>query len=111
MLKKQPWSIGILSLSLILRFSPEEALSEHEKGSIYLPPPTWFMLHEMLRYTKVQDLIRAGESRHFGSIITPITPTFQAELQDPVPSIPTGRQFVSRIILPGSLFLLFFETK
>jgi len=86
--------------TMINWFSPEEALAEHEKGSIFLPPPTWYIINELLRYSTVNDLINAGEARKFGTIIKPIMPIFQTDGNHI--QLPKGRQFVSIVSLPAA---------
>jgi len=44
-------------------FEPSEALGNFTSGSIQLPPPTWFLLTELSKYPKLQDLIEYVKSK------------------------------------------------
>eukprot|EP01133_Synstelium_polycarpum_P010271 gene10271-11979_t len=38
-------------------FSPAEALAEHDKGTIFLPPPQWLTMTQMSRFSTLEDLM------------------------------------------------------
>jgi hypothetical protein len=81
--------------------SPGQAIALQEQGQILLPPPTWFLLHEMSQYKSLDALLDVARSREFGKEITPILPSFQPFIAEdnsvPNPQIPPGREL--RLIL------------
>jgi 8-oxo-dGTP pyrophosphatase MutT (NUDIX family) len=51
--------------------SPEKALVGNSKGEILLGPPTLVTLHELLEYSKVEELEREAETRRWGKPLYP----------------------------------------
>eukprot|EP00005_Dracoamoeba_jomungandri_P003319 CAMPEP_0174255984 /NCGR_PEP_ID=MMETSP0439-20130205/5262_1 /TAXON_ID=0 /ORGANISM="Stereomyxa ramosa, Strain Chinc5" /LENGTH=289 /DNA_ID=CAMNT_0015338395 /DNA_START=121 /DNA_END=987 /DNA_ORIENTATION=+ len=41
-------------------FAPEEALQSYDKGEIMLPFPTWYLLHELTQFNKLEEVIEIG---------------------------------------------------
>jgi len=52
-------------------FRPEEAIESFKKGNIYLSPPTWFTLKELLQFSKLSELIAFGKKGRDMSAIEP----------------------------------------
>jgi 8-oxo-dGTP pyrophosphatase MutT (NUDIX family) len=51
--------------------SPEKGLVGNSKGEIPLSPPTVVTLHELLKYSKVEELEREAETRSWGEPLCP----------------------------------------
>jgi len=84
-------------------FSPEQALRQAEEGHIRLPPPTWFMLNELSQFKTLDSLMAAARNRTLGEEVRPILPVFVPFQEGDVPKekIPSGRQIISQVVLPG----------
>ncbi|GAM19017.1 hypothetical protein SAMD00019534_021920 [Acytostelium subglobosum LB1] len=50
-------------------FSPEEALEEHDKGTIYLPPPQWMTMLQMSRFHTLEELMQESSRRQQLSVV------------------------------------------
>ncbi|EFA75421.1 hypothetical protein PPL_11501 [Heterostelium album PN500] len=55
-------------------FSPEEALEEHDRGTIFLPPPQWLTMLQMSRFHTLEELMAESAVRH--QLNTVYSPTF-----------------------------------
>ncbi|PRP75221.1 NUDIX hydrolase [Planoprotostelium fungivorum] len=46
---------------------PRTALNAFDAGEIFLPPPTWVMIHEMSQYKSIHGLMESMKGKNFGS--------------------------------------------
>jgi 8-oxo-dGTP pyrophosphatase MutT (NUDIX family) len=65
--------------------SPEKALSANLSGEVPLSPPTLIVLHELLPYTSVSDLVASTRDRAWGSALLPrlISPNEETIIIEP----------------------------
>lgn len=83
------------------RFSPDQALDEFEKGTIWLAPPTWHNLKMLARFSNLEQIMNYSRTRLFGTHVQPILPVFGLSASSPI-DVPPDRTFVTTIHLNGN---------
>lgn len=97
--------------------SPSTALERHDKGELFLPPPTMITLMELTQFSRVRDAILAASSRRIAPILPklgavgeslaiffPWDPLYDAAEGESLPPFPSGHPLaapISRVVLEG----------
>eukprot|EP01116_Phalansterium_solitarium_P000395 TRINITY_DN10264_c0_g2_i1.p2 TRINITY_DN10264_c0_g2~~TRINITY_DN10264_c0_g2_i1.p2 ORF type:complete len:340 (+),score=136.45 TRINITY_DN10264_c0_g2_i1:96-1115(+) len=85
--------------------SPAAALEACRERKIFLAPPTWYLVHDLMRYPDGDELIKHADRLRLGREITSVLPSFnRTDLDQHQPDAP-DRQVVSVIALPGDALL------